>query len=91
MHTKEIFKHFIVVDKFEWFSFNICAFSDYFKIDISKINDESESFFDLLNNFERKECPISCMRLTSAEKLCKLLNKYIKILEQVRLNNVSKI
>lgn len=91
MHTKDIFKHFIKADTFEWFSFNICAFSDYFKIDLSKINDESESFFDLLNTFERRECPISCMRLISAERLCKLLSKYIKILKQVRLNNVSKI
>lgn len=86
MTKTELFDHFIWADSFQWYKLDIYNFTNYFKIDIETINEESESFHNLISDFESKYSAVSCMDYFEATELCKILQKYIKLLLKVRRN-----
>lgn len=91
MTYNDLIEEFIVADNFSYFQFDLFKYCEVFKIDLKKINDESEGFFEFIKKVEDKlNITVRAIRVDSVDSFAKELLKWTKLLLKVRKNNKGK-
>lgn len=91
MTYNDLIEEFIIADNFSYFTFDLFKYCEVFKIDLKKINDESEGFFDFIKKVEDKlNINVRAIRVDSVDSFAKELLKWTKLLLKVRKNIKGK-
>lgn len=91
MTYNDLVEEYLIAENFDYFTFDLFKYCEVFKINLKKINEESEGFFDFIKKVEDKlNINIRAIRVDCVDSFAKELLKWTKLLLQVRKRNLEK-